>query len=65
MSPTCCVLMGGVVQLYLDAWKYVKGLLATAEGDSPALPAVKELVENWTSSEFEVFVETLAGIVDE
>ena len=64
MSSACCMLMCGVVQLYLDAWKYVKGLLATAEGDSPALPAVKELVENWTSPEFEVFVETLAGIVD-
>ena len=53
------------MQVYLDAWKYVKSLLGNVQGEpSPALPAVKELVENWTSPEFEVFVDKLADIVD-
>ena len=54
-----------VVQVYLDAWKYVKSLLGNVQGEpSAALPAMKELVENWTSPEFEVFVDKLADIVN-
>lgn len=46
----------------MDAWKYVKSLVANVQGEpGPVLSAVKELVKNWTSPEFEKFVDTLAA----
>lgn len=55
--------------MYLDAWKYVKLLLAQTrvqEEPSPVVLAlgIQELVQNWTSPEFEEFVDTLADLVD-
>lgn len=52
-------------QVYLDAWNYVKSLLPNATaGAGSALPAVKELVENWTNPEFVRFVDVLGDLVN-
>ncbi len=52
-------------QVYLDAWNHVKSLLPnTTAGAGSALPAIKELVENWTNPEFVHFVDTLGDLVN-
>ena len=56
-----------IPQVYLDAWKYAKSLLVNvpdhSDGDS-TLPAVRQLVENWTCPEFEQFVDDIADLVN-
>lgn len=54
------------MQVYLEAWKYARSVL-TDVGKSeagPLLPAVKQLVENWTNPEFEKFVDDIADLVN-
>ncbi|KAI0356009.1 heme oxygenase-like protein [Trametes cingulata] len=59
------VFLWAMERVYLDAWSYVKSLLHNATtGTGPALPAIKQLVENWTSPEFGKFVHALSDIVD-
>lgn len=48
------------MKVYLDAWKYVKSLMS--QNDTCA---VSSFVSNWTSPEFEKFVDDLAELVDE
>ena len=53
--------------MYLDAWKYVKSLVAhhKVQGESSLVfSAVEELVQNWSSHEFEKFVDNLADLVN-
>jgi len=54
------------VQVYLDAWSYAKNsrnalLLACNDGSGPA---VHQFATNWSSQEFETFVNELAQLVD-
>ncbi|KAI8976586.1 heme oxygenase-like protein [Trametes punicea] len=59
------VFLWAMERVYLDAWSYVKSLLPNATtGTGPALPAIQQLVENWTCPEFVHFVETLEGLVN-
>ena len=62
-----CSLEHVIAQVYLDAWKYAKSLLVNvpdrSDGDS-TLPAVRQLVENWTCPEFEQFVDDIADLVN-
>ncbi|PIL23360.1 hypothetical protein GSI_14671 [Ganoderma sinense ZZ0214-1] len=61
------VFLWAMERVYLDAWKYVKQLLSHKLGQgepSPVLLAVQELVQNWTSPEFEKFVDGLADLVN-
>ncbi|KAI0642740.1 heme oxygenase-like protein [Trametes meyenii] len=60
------VFLWAMERVYLDAWSHVKSLLpdvSSGAGDS-ALPAVRQLVENWTNPEFVQFVDTLGDLVD-
>jgi len=61
---SCRLATGGCLNLfhkaYLDAWRHVASLLQNAEGKS----AVSSFAENWTSPEFEKFVNDLANLVD-
>lgn len=52
------------LQVYLDAWKYVRSLLDSA-GQGSSNSAVASFASNWTSPEFEKFVDDLASAVDE
>ncbi|EIW55081.1 heme oxygenase-like protein [Trametes versicolor FP-101664 SS1] len=59
------VFLWAMERVYLDAWNYVKSLLPNATaGAGSALPAVKELVENWTNPEFVRFVDVLGDLVN-
>ncbi|KAI0703682.1 heme oxygenase-like protein [Cerioporus squamosus] len=60
------VFLWAMERLYLDAWKYAKSLLVNVpnpEGDL-TLPAIRQLVENWTCPEFERFVDDIADLVN-
>ncbi|KAI0676393.1 heme oxygenase-like protein [Trametes maxima] len=59
------VFLWAMERVYLDAWNHVKSLLPDASsGAGEALPAVRQLVENWTNPEFVQFVDTLGDLVD-
>ncbi|KAI0763028.1 heme oxygenase-like protein [Trametes elegans] len=65
------VFLWAMERVYLDAWTYVRSLLPNAAsagveaGSGSSLPAVRQLVENWTNPEFVKFVDTLADLVNE
>ncbi|KZP33725.1 heme oxygenase-like protein, partial [Athelia psychrophila] len=54
------IFLWAMERVYLDAWKYVKSLMS--QNDTCA---VSSFVTNWTSPEFEKFVDELAELVDE
>ncbi|KAI1794433.1 heme oxygenase-like protein [Ganoderma leucocontextum] len=61
------VFLWAMERVYLDAWKYVKSLVVQGEvqgEQSTVFSTVEELVKNWTSPEFEKFVDTLADLVN-
>ncbi|KAM5537679.1 hypothetical protein V8D89_008757 [Ganoderma adspersum] len=61
------VFLWAMERVYLDAWKHVKLLLSCSQVQGEpgsVLLAVQELVQNWTSPEFEKFVDTLADLVN-
>ncbi|KAI9065315.1 heme oxygenase-like protein [Trametes sanguinea] len=59
------VFLWAMERVYLDAWSHVKSLLPNAtSGAGPALPAIKQLAENWTCPEFVQFVDTLESLVN-
>ena len=53
-------------QVYFDAWSNVKRLLsASADLDKgSSAPAVRKFATNWSSPEFEEFVDALGKLVD-
>ncbi|PWN25958.1 heme oxygenase-like protein [Jaminaea rosea] len=61
------VLLWSMEHLYLTAWRFAlstqKALSQPAQ-PSPAVSALSELIPNWTSREFEVFVEEIAELVE-
>lgn len=62
------VLLWGTEKVYLEAWKFAGSKLSplaegTQDADGGALR--KEFIPNWSSAEFEEFVDSLAGFVDE
>ncbi|KAJ2990339.1 hypothetical protein NUW54_g8498 [Trametes sanguinea] len=59
------VFLWAMERVYLDAWSHVKSLLPNAtSGAGPALPAIKQLAENWTCPEFVQFVDALGSLVN-
>ena len=58
-------LSDGLIQAYLDAWRYVGSVLERTGLASPAdQQAVACFVANWTNSEFVKFVRDLADVVN-
>ncbi|KAI0325927.1 heme oxygenase-like protein [Cubamyces sp. BRFM 1775] len=59
------IFLWAMERVYLDAWTYAKSLLSNATtGTGPALPAIQQLVENWTCPAFVEFVQVLEGLVN-
>lgn len=50
--------------MYLDAWKHVASLLQQSKLDDTR-SAVPSLVSNWTSQEFEEFVNKISSLVND
>lgn len=52
------VFLWAMEQIYLDAWKYVKSLLPPqSDSEDDTANAIRQLTNNWTTPEFEVFVQ--------
>lgn len=61
------VLLWSMEHLYLTAWRFALSTqrsLSQPATASPAVSALSELIPNWTSREFEVFVEEIAELVE-
>ena len=60
------VVLWATEKCYLEAWKYAKaqsGDRAREDGEEDVLQ--KTLIPNWTSEEFETFVDTIGDLVNE
>jgi thiaminase len=55
-----------VLSVYFDAWSHVNNSLdtSTLRSNDGSIPAVRQFATNWSSPEFEAFVDELAGLVD-
>ncbi|KAF9477958.1 heme oxygenase-like protein [Pholiota conissans] len=63
------IFLWAMERVYLDAWRYVKSIQKqsanpTDSNASNNVAAVRSLAENWSSPEFELFVDTLQRLVD-
>ncbi|PPQ96847.1 hypothetical protein CVT26_006016 [Gymnopilus dilepis] len=61
------VFLWAMERVYFDAWCYVKHLqqvLPKAPSEESCAPAVRRFAANWSSPEFEAFVNTLTELVD-
>lgn len=55
-----------IIQVYFDAWSYVHHLESdTQPGNDDCSHAVGRFSKNWSSPEFEEFVNELAKLVDD
>ena len=57
------VVLWATEKCYFEAWKYAKSQRGQSVDDEHVLQ--KTLIPNWTSDEFEQFVDTIGGLVDE
>lgn len=62
------VVLWGTEKCYLEAWRYAasqSSSVKTGEEDADGGALRKEFIPNWTSREFEAFVDRLGWFVDE
>jgi hypothetical protein len=60
------VVLWGTEKCYLEAWRYAAAQNGTGEGEDMDGGALRrEFIPNWTSEEFEAFVDKIAWFVDE
>lgn len=70
-APSQSLLIGMTVlwateKSYLEAWRFAKGCAGKGDGkDEEEGVLRKTLIPNWTSTEFEGFVDQIGGLVDE
>lgn len=69
-APSSSLLMGmttlwATEKCYLEAWRYAKRQQADSGSDGEDNVIQSTLIPNWTSPEFEAFVDQLSGLVDE
>ncbi|PPR06783.1 hypothetical protein CVT24_011283 [Panaeolus cyanescens] len=58
------IFLWAMERVYLDAWKFVNNLQKATQSGTSESP-VLAFSQNWSSTEFEVFVAELADLVDE
>lgn len=61
------IFLWAMERVYLDAWNFVASRIRMHQNQdpSPTNTVVRKLVENWTSAEFEEFVDELERLVDD
>ncbi|KAJ3509708.1 hypothetical protein NLJ89_g5075 [Agrocybe chaxingu] len=58
------IFLWAMEQVYLDAWSYVKDRMHSIGAPQTSASAIDKFATNWSSTEFRVFVNALADLVD-